>query len=284
MIWLDPSSPAVRSAVVSGGWGRAPHSTHANLAPVDPDEIDTISTSLADASTWLANLTGMMVHPAGTAVEDYRATPNVHRLSPRFRPVLQVEAIHWLGPDCMPEVSTEPWCQHGNSVYFDSTGWLLAGQYLMFDQGLFAYYCGTRRGLDVLRVEYRFGSTVTASARRVVIALAHQLWLSTSRCAECEECQLPDRTTSVTREGLTYSLYDPGMLQSNMTGIPAVDQWVQATNPRHATRVAGVHTTDSPPPVVRALRGEFPTYVPSSPRGFASGMAHWVGVAVGVTP
>ena len=42
-------------------------------------------------------------------------------------------------------------------------------------------------------------------------------------------CALPERITSVTRQGMTWTLLDPGdYLDRGLIGVPAVDAWLMA--------------------------------------------------------
>jgi hypothetical protein len=244
MDWLDASSPAVRSAVVSGSWGRAPHSDHGHVIPVTP-AIDTIADALAAASDILTRLTGFIVHPALVVEEDFVATPKALRLYPSFFPVREVVSVARMGIAGQLAEQAVDWVSFAGAIYFSEDcsstydGWYLSA-------------CGCRAPQkEYLRVQYRAGSTITASARKAVIALAHDMWLDG---AGCEECGLPSRTTSVSREGISYSVGDPAdPLGTAMTGLPSVDIWIRATNPFKAVRSSGLYTPDSPPPTVRSV-------------------------------
>lgn len=224
--------PEVRSAVVSGAWGKEPHSEHGH--PIETD-IDSITVSLQVASDILTPLTAFRIHPAGIAVEDFQVAPRAHRLSPNYTPIRRVTSIERVLEDSL-EVIVDGWALYGNNIRFN-------------DAGRKSWWCGPVIAGDRLRVTYQFGSTITASARRAVLWLAHQIWLEGNGCDDCGECQLPGRTTSVQREGISYTLIDPqDYLRDGKTGLPSVDLWISSVNPRKALRAAGVFTPDSPPP------------------------------------
>jgi hypothetical protein len=251
MIWLDPTSPAVRSAVISGVWGRDPHSTHGNPVPASP-EIDDISHALAVASQQLSALTGFAVHPAGTAVEEFVASPGARALRFFYSPVRSVQTVVRVATD-----GTETTMTAGQYVVF-------AGQ-LRFAQpyaaGHAARYCAPGPGVEMVRVTYRFGSTVGESARAAVLELAHEHWLRSNRCDECDECRLPDTTTNVTREGISMELApNEGYLAAGRTGLPGVDAWIAGVNPRQALRRSGVYDPESPPGVVRSVQVARPSW------------------------
>lgn len=235
MIWLDPTTPAIRSAVVSGVYGKEPHSAEGHPMASEPEEIDIITSSLQVASDILTPLTAYRIHPAGVAVEDFSAAPRAHRLTPNYTPIRRVVSLERVSEDSIDPV-TETWQLQGNHVKFDNRTYTGVG-----------LFCGQRRDGERLRLTYQFGSTITASARRAVLWLAHQFWLEAAGCEDCGECQLPGRTTSVQREGLSYTLIDPqDYLRDGKTGVPTVDLWISSVNPKRAIRPAQVITPDSP--------------------------------------
>jgi hypothetical protein len=236
--WVDPSDPMVISAVVEG-------CADPDYVPPDPPD-DTVALSIQVASELLTRLSGYQIHPAGTAVEDFRAAPRVHRLTPNFMPLKEIIGVARLLPDCSESpVDITGWCISGHSVYFNPVHCDLGSWYID------ACTCAPVNG-EALRLTYAFGSTVTASAQRAVLYLARQLWL------ECHpgqgECELPERVTSVNREGLSYTIFDPmTFLDQGRTGLPRVDLWLASVNPSKAKRRSAVYTPDAPPAVNRTF-------------------------------
>lgn len=251
LIWLDPTDPAVRSAVVSGGWGKAPHSTHG--LPVPPDgQIDPIAVALTQASERLSRLTGYTIHPAGTAVEQFTAEVRPIRLTLQMRPLRLVQTVTKKNAAGSMVPVTDQWFPWVNSIQFSprhtaygSLGWLCAAQEPW-------YY----------EVRYRFGSTITYDARASVLALAHQYWLASSGCSECDECTLPDNVTSVTREGISYSMDTPTPVAGgyDKVGLASVDRWVGSVNPQRAGAKSGVWNGEAVPGVVVSLQDARPTW------------------------
>lgn len=253
--WLDPLDPAVRSAVQSGAYGKAPHSEHGEVPPTAPT-IDRIAEALAQASDVLSRLTGYFFHPALQVEEDFVASPRVTRLAPSFSPVRAVMGIARMTTGDPQDVPTEnTWSLFADSVYF----W--QGRACALDTWLWGW-CGCRaQDKELLRLTYNAGSTITASARKAVLTLAHEYWLASSRCDDCDECSLPERTTSVVREGLSYTVADTeDPLNPGHTGILSVDAWVRMVNPHRATARSGVWTPDSPPPAVRSVKAARPIF------------------------
>lgn len=251
MYWLNPTEPAVRSAIASGAYGRAPHSEHGNVVPTPPT-IDTMATALDAASDILTRLTGFAVHPALVVEEDFVAAPRATKLYPSFSPVRSIKSVSRIEVNALVVASPATWSAFGGAIYFSPTGSSTYGDW-------FYDWCGRRLAdREFLRVRYHAGSTVTAAARQAVIALAHDMWLDGNGC---DECGLPERTINVNREGISYNVGDPSdPTLGALTGIPAVDVWIKAVNPHRASRSAGVYTPDSPPPVVRSVETARPEW------------------------
>jgi hypothetical protein len=261
MLWLDANNPAVRSAVVSGVYGKEPHSEHGY--PVI-EEIDPITEALQVASDVLTPLTAFRIHPAGVAVEDFQTSPSAHRLSPNYTPVRRVLSVEQVMADELIPV-TVGWYLANNNIRFESrcgvsfpsNWWTNTAAPLLDPRD------GAPRGARI-RVTYQFGSTITASARRAVLWFAHQLWLEGNGCGECGECQLPERTTSVQREGISYTLLSPqDYLREGKTGLPSVDLYLASVNPRRALRPSAVFTPDSPAPENVSIQTVRPVWVPA---------------------
>jgi hypothetical protein len=80
----------------------------------------------------------------------------------------------------------------------------------------------------VLRVMYRTPNNVPAGADRVVARLAHEYVLA---CTGDGRCRLPERLTSVTRQGVSWSVLGPDeFLDRGLTGIGAIDHWLNVVN------------------------------------------------------
>jgi len=96
---------------------------------------------------------------------------------------------------------------------------------------------------------YRYGSTVTRGARSTLLYYARQLYLA-GPCGDVNLCQLPERVTSINREGISLTTVDPQtFLDRGLTGLIRVDEWLAGYAARKAVRPSGVYTHDSPPAV-----------------------------------
>lgn len=260
LTWLDPAVPAVRSAVVSGAWGRAPHSDHGDVPPSDPGAIDPIADALRMASETLSRLTGFSIHPAGSADEEFVATVQVTHLSLQLTPVRTIRKVRIRTPSGTLAAYSGNWWRFQNGLHFHQPGArhpLISGPYIV-DGGL---VCSDGQLAQYFVVTYNFGSTITVSARSALIALANEYWLAIDRCDSCQECTLPDNVTSVVREGLTYTMDNPALSDTwDRTGVPGVDRWVNRINPRGARARSGIYDPASPPGVIRRVVGARPTW------------------------
>lgn len=86
-------------------------------------------------------------------------------------------------------------------------------------------------------VEYAYGIGPPPGGAEMAAALGCQLALSCTPDADTE-CRLPQRVTSITRQGVTMAILDPlTLFQDGLTGLSEVDLWIQAVT-RGANRRA----------------------------------------------
>lgn len=280
MRWLNPSDPRVRAAVVSGGWGKTPHSDlHAPL-PVDREEIDVLAVALEVASDILTSLTAGAFHPPLQVVEDFVCYPQTVALSPTLGPV-QPDVQLWTMSDTGdPVVSMEDVQVFAGSVRFvHRPTYAMSPSYArsmtsygdQFVDLAWAWQRAMACACPVnprLRLIYEAGSTISAAARAAVLSLAHELWLQVNPCDDCGSCRLPMRTTSVQREGISFSIADPvdPANPRTGTGLPEVDLWVQQVNPFRVSRIPRVFDPSRPPAVTHSIISATPTF-PTVPTG-----------------
>lgn len=89
-----------------------------------------------------------------------------------------------------------------------------------------------------------------ANVRRAVDLLAAQL----EAAATGGDCVLPERVTSVSRQGMSWTLLDPqDFFEKGRTGIYEVDLLISTINPSRAKRRARVFSPESPPGQSRRL-------------------------------
>lgn len=98
-----------------------------------------------------------------------------------------------------------------------------------------------------LEVTYTFGAKVPTSGRMAAKLFAIEL----IKFWEGDDCALPDRVTSVSRQGVSYTILDnQDFLESMRTGIYAIDLFIKTANPVKALMPSKVFNPD----VTRAKR------------------------------
>lgn len=103
---------------------------------------------------------------------------------------------------------------------------------------------------DGLVVTYSYGEVPTESAKAAAKTLADQLvWARNGD----DKCVLPERVTSISRQGVSWTLLDPQeFLADGRTGIYTIDLFLKTVNPGRRVKRARVFTPDLPQP--RQLR------------------------------
>jgi hypothetical protein len=98
-------------------------------------------------------------------------------------------------------------------------------------------------------VRYTFGEPPPLGGREAVIKLAVEF----ARASLGQACRLPQRTTSVVRQGISIEMTDPmEFFEHGRTGLFEVDLWLSAVNPQGRPQSAGVWSPDIPTALRRA--------------------------------
>lgn len=97
---------------------------------------------------------------------------------------------------------------------------------------------------DQTVITYHYGTPPPMGGTQACVTLATEF---AKQKYQLGDCQLPERTTSVTREGVTMTLIDPQeFLDKGRTGLAAVDMWVTAVNPKARSQRAMIWSPDIP--------------------------------------
>ena len=95
-----------------------------------------------------------------------------------------------------------------------------------------------------VRVTYVYGVNPTRLAKQAAIALAGQFALAHQGSSAC---RLPERVTSVSRQGISFSILDPqDFLADGRTGVYEVDIFLKTVNPDKARSRPRVLVPDGP--------------------------------------
>lgn len=102
-----------------------------------------------------------------------------------------------------------------------------------------------RRGMSGdIEVTYTYGQLPPTAGRMAARMLAQQFALMWEGS---DECTLPDRVTSVSREGISYTILDQQDFVADLrTGVYAVDLFLKTVNPDRALKRAKVFSPDVP--------------------------------------
>ncbi len=93
-----------------------------------------------------------------------------------------------------------------------------------------------------IEVSYTYGSQPPVAGRMAARTLAQELCMAWDGDANCS---LPDRVTSIARQGVTYTVMDPEtIIQNGHTGLTIVDMFLSTVNPARAFRKAKVFSPD----------------------------------------
>jgi len=83
----------------------------------------------------------------------------------------------------------------------------------------------------------------------VLLRAAGELACEWARACAGAECRLPQRVTSISRQGVSVSLqYIDVLLKHGLTGITTVDQVIRQFNPYGLTSKMSISSPDWPPP------------------------------------
>jgi hypothetical protein len=99
-------------------------------------------------------------------------------------------------------------------------------------------------------IQYRTQSNLPPGAARVVRTLASEFYNS----ATGAPCALPERITTVNRQGMSWTVLDPlDFLDQGLTGLGSVDAWISAVNRKGP--IGMIDPLFHPPLMLRTLTG-----------------------------
>jgi hypothetical protein len=114
--------------------------------------------------------------------------------------------------------------------------------YVLLDQGTLGFLGSSACCASCVMVTYLYGS-LPPGGEQAAVKLADELIAA----AEGEDCDLPQRVTSVSRQGVSWTLLDPQeFLRDRRTGIYEIDLLLAAINPAKALLRPRVFSPDLP--------------------------------------
>jgi hypothetical protein len=117
-------------------------------------------------------------------------------------------------------------------------------KYYLVDHSTIHVSAGTPWTPCNTEITYEYGTPVPVAGRMAARTMALEfakLW------AGDDDCALPQRITSISRQGISYTILDnQEFIDELRTGLYAVDLFLKTTNPDNARRKAKVFTPDVP--------------------------------------
>jgi hypothetical protein len=152
-----------------------------------------------------------------------RSVDGLRNLRLRHSPVRSIESVTYMGQILSPsEYSLR------NNAYLvrkQSLPWVLDS-------------------INELSISYTYGTPPPSAGRRAALRLANEFILADMGSTECA---LPERISSVSRQGVTLSILDPTEFMNNgKVGIYEVDLFLAAVNPHKAKKRPKVFSVDRP--------------------------------------
>lgn len=192
---------------------------------VDPSTLSTPDPVLAEeaalSATWaLWSLSGERFHGAQCWVEDYRTIRGYCNIQLRQWPVAEIVQVSTIDMCGVAVAATgvgtiiTGWCNKG------------AGEIRVCCNDGSSYTttaCGCNPNGSVVRVHYKTANNLPPGADRV----AHRLAEEYVKASQGAACALPERITSITRQGASWTILDPqDFLQDGLSGIGPIDGWL----------------------------------------------------------
>ena len=178
-------------------------------------------------ATWLLDtLTGYTLHGIEHWAEDYQAHTCTVRL--RRYPVTDVHSVIHVTRCNIPGSEVGGWCHQSAQTISLCCA---PGQQIDFWPGYIGwpdYPSRTYTCANVVRVLYTIGSNLPPGTE----ALCAWLAVEYGKAVSNQPCALPERITSVSRQGVSWTVLDPqDFLDKGYTGMSRVDHWLAAVKP-----------------------------------------------------
>lgn len=215
---------------------------------------DVVDRAVFSASWALWALSGRKLHGEGTRVDTWEMRPGGRpHLKLRYTPVVSVTKVEMFSPwtpDSIAEVTN--YGRVGTTIQLDRAVGVLAPLAANVPMGGVPGTWVTPRNMGpidtagdstIARVTYVVASNLPPQTHFVVLALAEEY----CKAATGVGCNLPQRVTSITRGGMTWTMLDPGdFLDKQLTGMIPIDSWLTAVNPTHARQPSRVFVATDP--------------------------------------
>lgn len=182
--------------------------------------------AVADATWLLWQLTENKLHGWQCWVEDYAVQRDQCRMAMEQWPVHEILSVSTI------DLCAETVGSTGVGDEIDGWCYLGAGEIkICCGIGLMTVCSCTPK---TVRVHYRTKPNLPPGAARATLRLAREYVKAVTGGA----CKLPERITSVTRQGVTWTILDPqDFLEKGLLGIGPVDAWIAAVRGKGGARL-----------------------------------------------
>ena len=139
------------------------------------------------------------------------------RLYLRGTPVHEVFSVHY-----------------GETLLDDSEYILFNKRFLKLRNGVIWNYACDQRGITV---DYSYGMLPPQAGILAATTLANELLILMGEGSDMNQCRIPERVRSVSREGISFDMIDPQeFMDEGKTGIWEIDLFIRTANPSRAKK------------------------------------------------
>lgn len=152
-------------------------------------------------------------------------------------------AQEWTSPEARIRLRARPVTEI-HSIRLDNGTIVSPKDYILVDNSTVQFYNASLWNPYNVEVTYSYGTPPPVAGKMAARTLAREfakLW------AGDEDCALPRRVTSISRQGVSYTLLDSqDFIDDIKTGVYEVDLFLKTTNPAKATQRSRVFSVDVP--------------------------------------
>jgi hypothetical protein len=152
-------------------------------------------------------------------------------------------AQEWTSPEARIRLRARPVTEI-HTIRLDNGTVISPSDYVLVDNSTVQFYNATLWNPYNVEITYSYGTPPPVAGKMAARTLAREfakLW------AGDEDCALPRRVTSISRQGVSYTLLDSqDFIDDIKTGVYEVDLFLKTANPAKATQRSRVFSVDVP--------------------------------------
>ena len=124
---------------------------------------------------------------------------------------------------------------HYGKTPLDTSEYILFNKrFLKLSNGAIWNYACDQRGITV---EYSYGMLPPQAGILAATTLANELLILMGEGSDMNQCRIPERVRSVSREGISFDMIDPQeFMDDGRTGIWEIDLFIRTANPSRAKK------------------------------------------------